>query len=121
MKTNKYWITNGTAVDFSMKIKIADITWVEGSNRPDDWGSVYVAPVCEANWSAPLGLGLVMVYATTNGDPVALAQIEDGELTWFEESSSTPGIDNVRPILARANWIHDPAAENYSFLVMESV
>lgn len=117
--TNKYWITNETAVDFAMRIKIGEVCWTEGSDRPDDQGSIYVAPVCFAKWDAPLGL--VLIYATTNGDPVALGQIEDGEVTWFEESSQNPGFEAVKPVLERANWIHDSGAENYSFLVKDSV
>ena len=116
---NEYWITNATAVDFAMKIKIGEVCWVEGSTRPDDQGSIFVAPVCRSKWNSPLGL--VLIYLTTNGDPVAVGQIQDEEVIWFEESNQTPGFEVLKPILERANWILDPKVEDYSFLVKESL
>ena len=108
---NVHWITNETAVDFAMKIKIGEVFWVEDSTRPDDYGDIFVAPVCRAKWNSPLGL--VLIYGTTNGGPVALGKIEDGEVVWFDEV--------LKPILERANWILDPKVEDYSFLVKESL
>ena len=116
---SKYFLTNSVVVDQFCAVKLADLNYKSGSERNDDHGALYVAPVVKTNWDAPVGL--LALYATTNGDPIMLAQIEDGELTWCEETNETPGMESVREVLERAAWCHPSNGEGYSYLVEESL
>lgn len=114
MKMNQYFLTPTLAVDRHCAVKLANLNYNPGSSRADDLGSLYVAPVVRCGWKAPLGL--LAVYATTNGDPILLAQIEDGELTWLDEE-----IESMREVLESAEWIHHGSGEGYSYIVEESL
>lgn len=116
---NKYFLTGLVAVDKFCAVKLADLSYSYGSERKDDSGALCVAPVVQTNWDAPVGL--LAIYSTTNGDPIMLGQIEDGEITWFHESNETPGIESVREVLERAAWCHPANGEGYSYLVEESL
>jgi hypothetical protein len=116
---NQYYITSSIAIDQFCAVKLAELNYKDGSDRNDDHGALYIAPLTKANWDAPLGL--IILYATTNGDPIMLAQIEDAELTWFEETNETPGLESLREVLERANWLHPSSGEGYSFLVEDSL
>lgn len=115
----KYHITNTLAVDRFCAVKLANLNYKQDSRRSDDLGSLWVAPVISAGWAAPLGL--LAIFATTNGDPIFLGLIEDGEVTWCEEGADSPGIDSVLDVLERAEWIHSDSGEGYSFLLQESL
>ena len=114
-----YHITNSVAVDRFCAVKLADLNYNPESNRRDDTGSLYAAPIVKTNWNAPIGL--VAVYASTNGDPILLAQIEDGDITWFEETNETPGLESIIDVLRAAKWNHPGTGEGYSYLVEESL
>jgi len=123
MKTGwtPYWIKNELAVDFAMRIKLADLDYAnDGKNRADDQGSLWVAPVVQVKgWTAPLGM--LALYASTNGDPIFLGQIENGDVVWQQEGAEgEPLSDDMREVLDRADWIGDNG-DGYVWTVKESI
>jgi hypothetical protein len=116
MKSHLHYITNATAVDQFCAVPLAHLSYSPDSNRPDDRGILYVAPIAKASWDAPVGI--LLLYATTNGDPIELGQIEDGELAWTADASTMNG---MRAVLARADWIHPRNGEGYSYMLTDAV
>lgn len=110
----KHFVSQSVAVDQFCAVKLADLTYTEGSSRPDDCGSLWVAPIVWAAWGAPLGI--LALYATTNGDPILLGQIEDGEVLWDRDA-----LANICDALISSDWVHRPDGEGYSYLVMDSI
>lgn len=107
-----YHLNQHLSVNRGFAIKLADLRYDPSSDRPDDCGSLYVAPVSQASWDAPIGL--LALYATTNGDPVVLAQIEENDLTWIDENNSDVFPEHMRTAMESAGWSelsNDEAAE----------
>jgi hypothetical protein len=112
-------LTNSLTVDRFCAVKIADLNFKEESGRPDDQGALWIAPVIKTGWDAPAGL--LALYASTNGDPILLGQIEDGDLTWVNGNDRDSGMDeSIKEVLLRSHWIHRNDGEGYSYLVMDA-
>jgi hypothetical protein len=101
-----YHITNSLAVNAAFALRLASLDYDPGSNRPDDAGSLYVAPVSKSSCEAPVGL--LAIYASTNCDPILVGQVEDGDVTWFDHSEHSEGLsDSMNEVLARACWLDE--------------
>ena len=112
-------ITNSLAVDHFARVKLADLSYSKDSQRPDDCGSLYIAPIVAADWDVTPGL--IALYATTNGDSILLGLIEHGDLTWVEPLYGEGGLnDAMIEVLSRAAWDHPRSGEGYSYLVADA-
>lgn len=114
-----YYITNTIAIDPAFALCLASLVYKPGSNRPDDCGSLYVAPVCAAIWDAPAGV--LALYASTNGDPILIGQIEDREITWIDENNSDTFPEHMRTALESACWLDDKQPNEHAAELCELV
>jgi hypothetical protein len=113
----KYFLTNSLAVNPAFSVKLADLNYNESSNRMDDRGSLFVAPVSQTGWDAPVGL--LALFASTNGDPIYLAQIEEDSLIWVDGNDADVFPEHMRFPLENASWVdvaNDDAAELLEFV-----
>lgn len=76
-------LSQTVTVDRWCGVKLADLY-----RSPREWvGAVYVAPML-SGWPQ-MPPGVLSVYATINGgDPIMLAQIEGGEITWLDDAGA---------------------------------
>lgn len=101
-----YHITNSLAVNPAFALRLAALDYNPGSNRPDDSGSLYVAPVSKASWDAPAGL--LAIYAISNGDPILVGQMQDGEVFWIDQTDNSEGLsEHMLATLAAAVWLDE--------------
>ena len=108
---HQYFLTHSISVDRFCSVRLAHLEYQPRSHRPDDCGGLYVAPII----SGIKAQGMLALYSTTNGDPIILGNIEDGELTWYDD------IEHVVDSLKKAEWNHRPDGEGYSYLVESEV
>lgn len=117
---NAYYLTNDLAVDSHLKVALADLCYVPDSDRDDDRGRLMVSPVVKfPGGDAPLGL--LALYCTTNGDPVQVGLIEDGEITWLPEFADDAE-SWLWPVLRTATW-EDPGNPDdwYGYAVQDAI
>jgi len=116
------YITNEVQVDRFVRVRLASLEYNPDSNRPDDCGELYVAPVTRLAGHESSG-GELCLFATTNGDPILLGFIRDGELEFTPATERESGLDeSMIDALKRAVWHHPANSDNsYSYLVADAV
>ena len=121
MKKHTEWINNYVQIDRYSRIRLAGLSYQPDSDRPDDCGGLYIAPVVQVR-----GLGVppgqLCLYATTNGDSIRLGFVTDGRLEFVHGTDSEEGMnEDMLDVLRRAVWDHPRQDESYSFEVLESI
>jgi hypothetical protein len=85
-----HWITNYVAVNLDQAIKLADLDYApeESSSTGDDVGALYAALIAKTSgteWKP--GDGHLVIYATTNSDPILLGHMLASKVVWSDGDS----------------------------------
>jgi hypothetical protein len=116
---NTEWITNEVQVDRYARIRLAGINYKEGSDRPDEWGGLYVAPITMIR-GCEVPTGQLCIFCTTNGDPTRIGFITDGDVVFVQDNGD--GInEQLLEVLNRADWEDPQCGEGYSYLVRDAL
>jgi hypothetical protein len=103
----KRYITRNIAIHPAFEIRLAALDYNPGSGRPDDCGSLFVAPVVQVTSNYFIA-GTLAIYSSTNGDPIFLGFIEGNEVTWEDEEE----VVGLFQILRDACWLDEKVPES---------
>lgn len=118
---NTEWINNGVQVDRYARVRLAGLEYQPGSNRPDDCGGLYVAPITQIK-NGSVTAGQLALFATSNGDHMLLGFITDGQIRFIRSTERESGMDEfMLEVLQSAGWDHPKTDDSYSYLVEDAV
>lgn len=119
---NTEWLTNYVQVDRYARVRLARLEYAPQSNRPDDCGGLYIAPVTQVR-GGEVPAGQLAIFATTNGGPTLLGYITDGNIQFVRATDRESGMDEAMlDVLKRAAWDHPPNSDDsYSYTIEDAV